>query len=150
MARLLHDHDRTASKVGCDRPQDGREPRDDRGCARIAQPEDDHAGVSCPRDGGNLAEIEVERQDDPALDPRLREDLAVGKPMKTLVAEVEGVVALLPQPARDRELDSHVREETHGSLRGMHLFLRQPGGVPKGLLDVLALQIRILAQDLLE
>lgn len=80
-------------------------------CARVAQPEDDRAHASILRECDDLAEIEIERDDDPPLGGGFGEDLAVWKPVKVLIAKMFGVVSAVRQPFRNPHIGAHVDEE---------------------------------------
>ena len=63
----------------------------------------------------DLAEVEVERQDDPRFSDGLVEDVVVREAVQTLVPQVDGVVALRAQPGDDPLIHAHVGEEAHDS-----------------------------------
>ena len=57
--------------------------------------------------------------------------------MKSLFAQMEGVMTLGAQPFHNPEGNPHVGEESHALASGdAHLLLRKPRGVLQRLLDV--------------
>lgn len=86
--------------------EDARTVRQDGGQAfqhmhgtSVVEAEDDHARFPATRERRDLAEVQIEGEDDPALRDRLREDLAVRQALEALVAEMDGVVPVLAQPS---------------------------------------------------
>jgi hypothetical protein len=65
----------------------------------------------------DLREIEIEGQHDAPLCSGFREDVAIRKPMKPLLAEMDRVVAAVAKPLNDAVADAHVRQETHRLFR---------------------------------
>src|SRR5438876_898293 len=69
----------------------------------------------------------------------------------TFVPKVDGVIALGTKPLDDAHPHAHVGEESHARrLYRTNFLASQPGGVLKGLLDVLSLQVRVILEDLVE
>jgi hypothetical protein len=100
-------------------------------------------------EGGDLAEIEVERQQDTCFTGSLLENLAVRQAMQLLIAEMDRVMSVLVEPLHHPDIRAHVGQEAHSGppLRRPYLLLRQPGGVGESLLDVLPLEVRIPLED---
>jgi hypothetical protein len=81
----------------------------------------------------------------------LTEDRLVREALQALVPQMDRVVAPLTQPGDDALIDAHVGEEAHrGALRLLHLLLREPCGVLDCLLDVLAFEVRVPSENLVE
>jgi len=117
----------------------------------VGKAEQDDARHSPTGQGGDLAEVQVEREDDSLLGDGLVEDLLVRQPVQSLVPQMHRVVTRRAQPGDDPLIHAHVGEETHDRrLRRLDLLLRQPGGVLDRLLDVLAFEIRVPLEDILE
>ena len=68
------------------------EPRIDRGGCLIPEAKDHDARSFAARRCQNVAEIQIKREDDPALAGRLRRDLRIGKANQSFVAEMDGVM----------------------------------------------------------
>jgi hypothetical protein len=62
---------------------------------------------------------------------------------------MDGVVSLAPKPADDLDTHSHVREEAQ-VLGGENFFSCWPGGVLKGLPNILGLKVRMTLENLLD
>src|SRR5207249_9152174 len=67
-----------------------------------------------------------------------------------VVAQVRHLVSLLAQPVDDSLIDAHVGEKPHAGSAELHLLLREPSRVAEGLLDVLALEIGVARENLVE
>lgn len=63
----------------------------------VAQPEQDHADDAVPRQGRELAEVEIERQQDPILGDDLVENLLIGTALATFVPKAKSVVSWTPE-----------------------------------------------------
>ncbi len=67
---------------------------------------------------------------------------------------MDGVVPVLAQPSGNMDIHAHVEKELQApsSVRSadVDLLLGEPGGIAEGLLDVLALEVRVPCQHLLE
>jgi len=71
--------------------------------------------------------------------------------VEAFLAKVDGVMALGTKPLDDAHPHAHVGEESHARrLYRTNFLASQPGGVLKGLLDVLSLQVRVILEDLVE
>jgi len=123
-------------------------------CPRVVEAENDDTRFPSACERRDLPEVEIEREDDPALRDGLREDLAVGQPLEPLVAEMNCFVCLVAQPGGHTDIYSHVQQEPHqqtpGGLPEVNLLLCEPCGIAECLLDVLSFEIRVSSQHLLE
>jgi len=63
---------------------------------------------------------------------------------------VRHLVSLLAQPVDDSLIDAHVGEKPHVGSAELHLLLREPSRVAERLLDVLALEIGVTRENLVE
>jgi hypothetical protein len=79
----------------------------------IRDAKDDRARCWLARSGEDVAEVEIERQHDPLLSQRERENLCVGRGLHAEVGDVGSVVAAGPQPLDGAAGDAHVGEELH-------------------------------------
>ena len=70
-------------------------------------------------------------------------DVGIGKPLQSLIAEMNCIVLILSQPVHDPPIHAHVRQELHRRLRGLDLFLGKPRSIFDCLLDICALQVGI-------
>ena len=70
---------------------------------------------------------------------RFVNDLEIWEPLQTFIAEMNGVVTILLQPANDPLVHTHIREKSHRLLRCVDLFLSQPGRIFDCLLNIFAL-----------
>jgi hypothetical protein len=96
-------------------------------------------------EGGDLAEIEVEGQQDTCFAGSLLKNLAVRQAMQVLITEMDCVVSVLVEPSDYPDIDAHIGQEAHSGppLRRPYLLLCQPGCVGESLLDILAVKIWI-------
>ena len=78
MPPLLNDHDRPARKRIRGTGQHGLESLDHMRGARVLQAEKDHPGSGFTPQHGEVAEVEIEREDDPILGQGLRETRSSG------------------------------------------------------------------------
>jgi NAD(P)-dependent dehydrogenase (short-subunit alcohol dehydrogenase family) len=125
-------------------------------CSRIVEAEDDHTRLPALRECRDLTEIKVESEDRATFRNGLREYFPVGQSLETLIAEMQGIVALLAQPSSNMNTHPHIQEEPHvppphlsWSAR-VNLFLGQPCGIRESLPNVFALEVRIPCQHFLE
>jgi len=79
----------------------------------VVEPQKDDAHVAVSRDGDNLAEIQVKRNEDAPLAGRLGEDLGVGQAMRSFVAQVHDIMAGAPEPFSGADGHAHVGQESH-------------------------------------
>ena len=116
--------------------------------ASVVEPKENDPPGSVPREGREISEVEVEREDDPLFRERLGEDLLVRLPVKPLVAEVDRVVPLATEPFHHTHVHAHVGEESHeAGLWAPDFLAGQPGRVLEGLLDVLRLEVGVALKD---
>ncbi len=148
MARILDNHDRrTRERVPRGR-EHRSEPIDYMRGARVVEPEENDPPGSVPREGCQISEVEVEREDDPLFRERLGEDLLVRRPVKPFLAEVDRVVPLATEPFHHTNVHAHVGEESHAAgLWDPDFLAGQPGRVLEGLLDVLRLEVGVALKD---
>ena len=148
MARILDNHDhRTRESVPRGR-EHGGQPVDHVRGARVVEPKENHPPGSVPREGREISEVEVEREDDPLFRERLGEEMFVRRSVKPFLAEVDRVVPLATEPLHHTHVHAHVGEESHASnLRASDFLAGQPGSVLQGLLDVLRLEVGVALQD---
>jgi hypothetical protein len=92
------------------------QPLDDMGSCRVAEPEDDDTGSAPLRHGGDLPEVEVEGQDNARFRYGLCEDVDVGETLEPFVAQVDGLMTHVAQPAHHLHGEPHVGEEPHPAL----------------------------------
>ena len=114
------------------------------------QAEEDHAGRLITDESRQAPKVQIEGEDTPIFPEGLCEDRLVRRSMEALVSPVDGIMTLLAQPSQHAQVHTHVGEEAHEGLRDADLVPRQPGGILHRLLDVLALEIRVASQDLVE
>ena len=81
MASLFHDQDRAAIQRIPRGGQDCPEPRDYMRRARVLESKQDDSRHPVVRESSDLAEIEIEGEDDTILGESLGEDLLVGRPV---------------------------------------------------------------------
>jgi hypothetical protein len=101
----------------------GREPGDDVGGTRISKAKNYDLRGGPFRESRDLAEIKIERQEDPVFRDRLGKNFGIGQSLQGLLAQVNGVVSCGPKPADDLEAHSHVGQKAQ-ALRGVNLFPR--------------------------
>src|SRR5947199_314730 len=119
-------------------------------CSRVVEAEEDHARLPAARQCRDLAEVQVEGQDDAILRDGLGKDIFIGHPMEPFVAQVRHLVSLFAQAVDDSLIDAHVGEKSHAGSAKLHLLLREPSRVAERLLDVLALEIGVARENLVE
>lgn len=69
--------------------------------ASVLQPEKDDPGGRPAGQGHDLAEIEIEGQEDAAFPFGEREDVRIGEPLQAAVEEMDSVMATCAQPRHD-------------------------------------------------
>jgi len=74
----------------------------------ILEPEENHAGSIPFRQSYDLAEVQIEGENNSVFSNGLLEDLSVGKCMEMLLSKVLGVVPGLSQPFNNSQGNSHV------------------------------------------
>ena len=95
--------------------------------------------------GKNFAKIEIERKQNTFFRAGFSKYVGVRRLLEALLPEVHCVMPEGAQLANDFLRDPHVGQEAHddGSARH-HAFLRQPGGIFEGLLNVVWFEVRVL------
>jgi hypothetical protein len=84
MSRLFDDDDGPRLQVGTRLLQDGLKAFDDLVSACVVEPEQNRAEHTPFRRCDHFAEVEIERQDNPAFWQPLLKDVAVGKAVQSL------------------------------------------------------------------
>lgn len=92
MPERLDENDRTPLERLRRRRKDGLEPLDDTRVTGVGKPEQNDACESPTHQGRDLAEVQVEGENDPILRDGLLEDRRVRQPVQTLVPEMQRVV----------------------------------------------------------
>ena len=115
--RVLDDDNRAV----CDRVarlrEDVAEPFDHAIGPRILHSKYDDARLAPTRDRDDLAEVEIERQQNAPFGARLREDIRVLHAVELLIAKVNDIVATAPQPFRDPRAHAHIAKKLHAEVR---------------------------------
>src|SRR5207245_1531954 len=70
--------------------QNGCQPFEHMRRSSVVKTEDDHTRFSATRERRDLAEVEIEGEDDPVLLDRLRQNLAVRQPIAALALDTDG------------------------------------------------------------
>jgi len=105
---FLRDDHGTCSEIALDTRPNAAQATDHVGSPTVLKPEKQDLACSAPERCGDLPEVEIRRQHDPVFRERLLEDLAVRHPVQPLIAEMNCIVALAPQPIRTTDVDAHV------------------------------------------
>ena len=117
----------------------------------VEQAEQDNARPRTDAPRCDLAEVEVERQDDPALSGGEREDLGIRQALEPELAKVDDVVTGVAEVLRDPSGDAHVCQEPHALARlaDDNLLGREPRRVLEGLGHVLSFEVGVVRQHVL-
>lgn len=83
----------------------------------VVEPEENHGDRTAAGEGGDLAEIEVERQQDTCFASSFLKNLAVGQAMQVLITEMDRVVSVLVEPLNHPDIDAQSGPEAHSGLR---------------------------------
>ena len=116
----------------------------------VLEPEKKDFACSILERCGNLSEVEIRRQYNAVFRQSLLENLAVRHPVQAFVAEMNGIVALAPEPIRNADVNVHVHQDAYDRLRILHALLGQPRRVLDGLLDVVSFEIGVANKDLIK
>jgi hypothetical protein len=150
MTRVFNDNNRALSQFLARLLQHLVEPENDVGGSGVLKPEKDDTDDGAATFSDNLAEIEIKGQNDTFLGNSELKNVAVRQSLQTALAQMKSVVPLRPQPLDDAFGNTHVGEKLHPRLSsGTDLFIGEPGGIRQGLLDVFALEIRIISKHLI-
>lgn len=114
MACRLHDHDDPSREHLLRLGQNNAQAVDHILGPGVREPEQDDARTVVLRKGGQVAEVEIERQDDAVFCDSDSEDVGVRSTMHPSFAKVRGIVALAPEPVNHAYVHAHVGEEVHG------------------------------------
>jgi hypothetical protein len=110
-APLFDDHNRSAFEESENLRQDKSKPVDHVAGGTVSESKNNCTDASAGRQRDNLAEVEIERDYDPILRRRFREDLSIREPMEILIAKVRRVVTCIRQPFSDAYVGTHIDEE---------------------------------------
>jgi hypothetical protein len=112
MQPIVHDDDRPIHQCRCGARQNGLEPRDDVVGPCVSKPKDHDAHVGSGAQREELAEVQVEREENPPFDSRLGEDIWIGQALQVLLPEMYGVVPGRTQPFNHPKAHPHVGQES--------------------------------------
>lgn len=80
---------------------------------RVFQSKQNHAPRRLTSQRGQVAEVQVEREDNAVLVKGFCKDLIVRSPVEALLAEMYGVMSITAEPFYDPYVHAHVGEESH-------------------------------------
>jgi hypothetical protein len=91
------------------------EPYDHVPGTRIVKAKQDNTCTGPGGKCGDLAEIQIEGQDDTAIGCSLGKNGLIRQAMQALVAEMDHVVPRRPEPVNDSKAHTHIREKPQSS-----------------------------------
>ncbi len=115
----------------------------------IGKSKQDNAWLVQHAQGKNVAEIEIERQDNAGIDPCTPHEFGVGSPFQTQRTNVYGVMTEVLQKINGLRRNTGIRQESHQSrAKRMKLVLSESSSVGKRLSNVFFVEIRQILDDL--